>query len=576
MSKKAEKNMKARQVAMKFRATERSAQKHKKKNLCKQVLTRQVFNNEGFDNLEIADPLPNKGLNYNTCTLTYEPPPSSVDSQTRGLSAAAPGCSDRYGVTGYQASQVNPRVYVATETPRSPMMAPRYRDGSVRGSQPAYSAEKVALADSLASSHPDHHQMDLSFNPMSLVAKNARGSLRQFKSMPPEYESQRLMGEQWGKGVHIPLKEDYCLGFNKKPSSSPLKTPVKVDMDIAEGLGVQAKRCEDSAMARSYELRQPWAQFHLPGRLSNVDVSMVRCERMPPMLESKSSLQKVPTRDKGVIALETKKTGLHIPNVSGGKGGKPNKPLGSGGEHSVPAKGKGHGLSHARDVVILLSDSEGEGGLEKLADGDGLQCTTEDMLEREKQAGLEELFDEREGDEIAYACGSAQEKTITQIIQDANNGEMYSSSITIMGNRSKRGPQGACFAESFKKSKTENVGNVKVKDEKTSWRGEREGGSWPGNLGKRKERSDSVLGTDVWGNGFVDSKHTKSEGVWLEEQQPCILRRNKRELDAQAYVGGDNKAMFEELQHEEDFLEKSTHNTMGGCKVPVNVNESRY
>lgn len=30
--KKAERNMKARQVAMKFRATERSAQKHKKKN----------------------------------------------------------------------------------------------------------------------------------------------------------------------------------------------------------------------------------------------------------------------------------------------------------------------------------------------------------------------------------------------------------------------------------------------------------------------------------------------------------------------------------------------------------------
>lgn len=570
MNKKAAKSMKARQVAMKFRG---SAQKYKKKSLCKQVLTRQVLNNEGFDNLEIADPLPNKGLKYNSCTLTYEPPPSTVDSQTRGLSAAAPGCSDKYGAAGYQASQVDSRVYVATETPRSPMMAPRYRDGSVRGSQPAYSAEKVAFADSMASSHPDHHQMDLGFNPMSLVAKNARGSHRQFKSMPPEYESQRLTGEQRGKGVHIPLKEDFSLGFNKKLSPSPLKTPVKVDMDIAEELGVQAKRCEDSAMVRSYEHGQPWAQFRTPGRLSNVDVSMVRCERVPPMVESKGVLLKTPTRDKGVIALETKKMDLHIPNVSGGKGGKPNKSLGGGGEHSVPAKGKGHGASHARDVVILLSDSEGEGGPEKLADGDGLQCTAEDLLEREKQVPYEALFHEMEGAEIPYACGSAQEKTITQIIQDANNGELYSSSITIMGNRSKRGPQEACFAESLKKSKTGSVVNVKVKEEKGRWRGEREDGSWLGNLGKRKERSD--LGTDGWSNGFVDSKHTKSEGVWFDEQQPCILRRNKRELDAQAYVGGFNKAILEELQREEDFPEKPTHNAMGGCKVPVNVHESR-
>jgi hypothetical protein len=200
----------------------------------------------------------------------------------------------------------------------------------------------------------------------------------------------------------------------------------------------------------------------------------------------------------------------------------------------------------------MLGDGEGQGGLQKLADGEGFERTTEDMFEGDKHPAFEELFGEREGDVIASACASAQEQTLTRIIEDANNGEFYSRSISIMGNGSTRGPQGVCFAESFLKPKTKNMRNAKLKDENSSWGGERWGGSWPGNIENLKE------------------------GVWLEEQQPCILRRNKRELDAQAYVGGANKATFEELQHGKYFPEIRTRNTMSGCKVPIDVNESRY
>jgi hypothetical protein len=48
------------------------------------------------------------------------------------------------------------------------------------------------------------------------------------------------------------------------------------------------------------------------------------------------------------------------------------------------------------------------------------------------------------------------------------------------------------------------------------------------------------------------------------------------ELDAQAYVGGANKATFEELQHGEYFPKIRTRDIMPGCKVPVDVNESRF
>ena len=413
-NKKAEKSMKARKMAAMFRATERSAQTHKRNNLCNQVLTRQVCSNEGFDNLEMVDPLPNKGLNHNTCTFPSGPPLSSVDSQSRGVSAAVSGSSDRCGVVGYQTSMVHPRLHGAAETPTSSMMAPRYTDGSVRGSEPACSAEKVVLADSLASTHHVHHQVDPSFHPMSPVPKNARGSHMEFKPMPLEYGSQMPMGEQRGKGVHIPFGEDWCLGFNKKLSSLPLTTLVTMDMDIAEGPRMQGERCVVSALARSSEPRQPRVPLRVPGGLSAMDVTMVKCE--------------------------------------------------------------------------------GEGDLHELADGVGLQYTSGYVLDREKHAAFEGLSSGRGGIEIACA--------------------------------------------------------------------------W--------ETSGSVLGTDVRGKVFLDDSRTKPEGVWIEERQAFILPRNNRDPDAEAYVGGDNVASFEDLHRVDDLPNKSTYNPVGGCKVPVHASDSRY
>jgi hypothetical protein len=66
----------------------------------------------------------------------------------------------------------------------------------------------------------------------------------------------------------------------------------------------------------------------------------------------------------------------------------------------------------------MFGDGEGQGGLQKLADGEGFERTTEDMLEGDKHAAFEELFGEKEGDVIASACASAQTLRLSNLFTE--------------------------------------------------------------------------------------------------------------------------------------------------------------